>query len=278
MQPSRAPSAEAQHPHAPSAEGRRQARREARTKRDEGAGIGSRSSDAGRNDTDTSNGSHDHGRSGSAARSRAGRDVYKRQDWGYAVDPWVFVRVAYDRKTKTVYVFDEDRGLRLSNEQTASRIKARLSDEDRDGSPTYLPRAPRNRVYADAAEPKSVASYRAQDIDCRAAAKWPGSVEELSLIHILEGDVERAAQEAQRHAMETDPREGLVLAYLDTPVPVGFEGYTAEERDEFWSLRADFGAGGDGAEAAAEPREAVSVMEIWHECLRQPATKPTRCV
>ena len=99
-------------------------------------------------------------------------------DWGYAVDPWVFVRVAYDRKTKTVYVFDEDRGLRLSNEQTASRIKARLSDEDRDGSPTYLPRAPRNRVYADAAEPKSVASYRAQDIDCRAAAKWPGSVEE----------------------------------------------------------------------------------------------------
>ena len=61
MQPSRAPSAEAQHPHAPSAEGRRQARREARTKRDEGAGIGSRSSDAGRNDTDTSNGSHDHG-------------------------------------------------------------------------------------------------------------------------------------------------------------------------------------------------------------------------
>ncbi|WP_302319610.1 virulence-associated E family protein [Gordonibacter pamelaeae] len=92
----------------------------------------------------------------------------------------------------------------------------------------------------------------------------------------LEGDVERAAQEAQRHAMETDPREGLVLAYLDTPVPAGFEGYTAEERDEFWSLRADFGAGGNGAEAAAEPREAVSVMEIWHECLRQPATKPTR--
>lgn len=94
-------------------------------------------------------------------------------DWGYAVDPWVFVRVAYDRKAKTVYVFDEDKGLRLSNEQTARRIRNRLAGED-----GFSARASRNRVYADSAEPKSIASYRAQGIDCRGAAKWSGSVDE----------------------------------------------------------------------------------------------------
>lgn len=99
-------------------------------------------------------------------------------DWGYAVDPWVFVRVAYDRKKKTIYVFDEAKGLRLSNEQTAERIKARLTETDDNGNVTFLPRAARNRIYADSAEPKSIASYRAQDLDCRAAAKWPGSVDE----------------------------------------------------------------------------------------------------
>lgn len=92
----------------------------------------------------------------------------------------------------------------------------------------------------------------------------------------LEGDVERAAREAQRAAMETDPREGLVLAYLEAPVPAGFDAWTGEERDEFWSLRADFGPGGEGPGEALEARATVSVMEIWHECLRQPTVKPTR--
>ena len=92
----------------------------------------------------------------------------------------------------------------------------------------------------------------------------------------LEGDVERAARDAQREAMETDPREGLVLAYLEAPVPAGFDARTGEERDEFWSLRADFGEADGGSEGPLEARETVSVMEIWHECLRQPTVKPTR--
>lgn len=92
----------------------------------------------------------------------------------------------------------------------------------------------------------------------------------------LEGDVEAEAEARQREAMETDPREGLVRAYLEAPVPEGFDSWSLERREAFWDAREDFGgAPEDGAEGCA-PRGAVSVIEVWHECLRQPAAKPTR--
>lgn len=94
-------------------------------------------------------------------------------DWGYAVDPWVFVRVGYDSRTKTAYVLDERYGLRLSNERSAAVVRDALKEPD--GS--FLPRAPKNRVFADSAEPKSIASYRESGLDCHPARKWPGSVE-----------------------------------------------------------------------------------------------------
>ena len=93
-------------------------------------------------------------------------------DWGYAVDPWVLVQVGYDSRTKTVYVLREAYGLRLSNEASAERARALLADED--GS--FSAHAPGNRVYADSAEPKSIASWCESGIECRPAPKWPGSV------------------------------------------------------------------------------------------------------
>lgn len=92
----------------------------------------------------------------------------------------------------------------------------------------------------------------------------------------LEGDVERAARDAQRRAMETDPREGLVLAYLDTPLPEGFDGFSADERDDFWARVEDFGSPDGAIPEGCALRGSVSVLELWHECLRQPKQKPTR--
>ena len=94
-------------------------------------------------------------------------------DWGYAVAPWVLVQVGYDSRTRTVYVLRESYGLRLSNEASAGRTREVLADAD--GG--FLPHAPRNRIYADSAEPKSIASWRELGLDCVPARKWPGSVE-----------------------------------------------------------------------------------------------------
>lgn len=99
-------------------------------------------------------------------------------DWGFVADPWVFLQVGYDSKTKTLYILQEDKGLRLSDEQTAERVRKRLTETDDEGHEAFLPRAPRNRVYADSADQKAVASYRACGIDCVGARKWPGSVEQ----------------------------------------------------------------------------------------------------
>lgn len=99
--------------------------------------------------------------------------VRRGVDWGYAVDPWVFVTVGYDSRTRTVYVLSEEYGLRLSNERSAEKAKAAMSEPDG----TFLPKAPGNRVVADSAEPKAIATWRACGIDCVPAKKWPGSVE-----------------------------------------------------------------------------------------------------
>lgn len=89
----------------------------------------------------------------------------------------------------------------------------------------------------------------------------------------LEGNVELEARQRQREAMETDPREGQIRAYLETPLPEGFNSWTSTQREEYWAAVDDFG---DSAERDVEPRDQVSIIEIWHEALRQPKERPTR--
>lgn len=95
-------------------------------------------------------------------------------DWGYVSDPWVIVRVAYDRKHKRVFVWAEDKGLRLSDEQSAERARKLLADDDGGFSRNL----PANRCIADCAERKAIATWRACGIECVAVRKWKGSVEQ----------------------------------------------------------------------------------------------------
>ena len=99
-------------------------------------------------------------------------------DWGFVRDPWVFIQVGYDRKTKTIYILKEDKGLRLSDEKTAGKVRAHLTVVNEKGEEEFYPRAPRNKIYADNADQKAVATYRTCGLDCVAAPKWPGSIEQ----------------------------------------------------------------------------------------------------
>jgi len=74
----------------------------------------------------------------------------------------------------------------------------------------------------------------------------------------LEGEVATLAQSYQGDAMETDEREGLIRAYLDTPIP--------EKWDEFdIGQRRDYLAGFNNGEGVL--RDKVCNLEIWSECL-----------
>lgn len=84
----------------------------------------------------------------------------------------------------------------------------------------------------------------------------------------LEGDVRAQAEARQREAMETDPNEHLIRAYLETPIPEGFNSWALEDREAFWDAP-------DAYEGEALPREGVSIPEIWHEALRRPQGSST---
>ena len=77
----------------------------------------------------------------------------------------------------------------------------------------------------------------------------------------LKGDVADLAADEQRSAMETDDREGLVAAYLETLLPDNWDDMDLYRRLEY--LRSP----GDPTMAIAKVRRTqVSNIEVWCEC------------
>ena len=93
-------------------------------------------------------------------------------DWGFSQDPWVWLEVGYDAKTRTLYIMDELSGRGLTNHETAELVRAKVSAPalGADGEPvrSELPYA---TVWCDGAEKKSVEDYRTEGIKADAAPK-----------------------------------------------------------------------------------------------------------
>ena len=86
---------------------------------------------------------------------------------------------------------------------------------------------------------------------------------------MLDEDVELLAKAAQREAMETDDREGLVLEYLEKLLPEDWAKMDLNARRGF--LRNDPFNGGD--KVGTVKRQSVCVMEVWAECFsREPGS------
>lgn len=84
-------------------------------------------------------------------------------DWGYAVDPFVFIKCHYDRTRRRVYIFEEIYKVGLSNRNAAQAI-LKLDGVG-------------NLITADSAEPKSIAEVNTYGLRVRGARKGPDSVE-----------------------------------------------------------------------------------------------------
>ena len=89
--------------------------------------------------------------------------IYQGVDWGWYPDPYVFVRLYYDKARETIYIFDEHR----VNKQLNSATAAWILDK---GYNDYL-------VVCDSQELKSINDYMGLGIKAQAAVKGPGSVE-----------------------------------------------------------------------------------------------------
>ncbi|WP_353067511.1 virulence-associated E family protein [Arcanobacterium hippocoleae] len=80
----------------------------------------------------------------------------------------------------------------------------------------------------------------------------------------LQADLEYAAQNQQREAMETDDREGLIHAYLDTLLPENWDEMDLYTRRNFLDASNEFDT---STRSGTVRRESVSNIEIWCECL-----------
>ena len=86
--------------------------------------------------------------------------IYQGQDWGWYPDPNVIVRTYFDINRRTLYIYDEEWGNKVSNEEWAVRIE-RFKD--------YT-------IVADSSENKTINDFRSWGYDMKGAVKGPGSV------------------------------------------------------------------------------------------------------
>ncbi len=108
--------------------------------------------------------------------------------------------------------------------------------------------------------PWDITEYEVDQIWAEAVANFR-SGEEL----FLKGSVAEAAADAQRSAMETDDREGLVAAYLDTLLPEDWDTTDIYRRQEYIRDTDD-----PTRPVGTVRRMQVSHIEIWCECFGRP--------
>ena len=138
---------------------------------------------------------------------RAFDRIYMGVDWGFAPDPFAFIRLHYDHARETIYLLDELLALRQTNSATAEEL---------------LRRGCRDAVITcDSAEPKSVADYRSLGLNARAAVKGPGSVEygmkwlQGRKIVIDRNRTPEAYREFSRYEFERDREGNFISGYPD---------------------------------------------------------------
>lgn len=107
--------------------------------------------------------------------------IYAGVDFGFSIDPAVFIRVAYDNKHDRVYLLDEIYKKGMSNKQLADAIKAKGYEYTGQyenvgffGYPEVFKE--RQTIVCDSAEPKSIKDLRGEGLKAIACQKFPGCV------------------------------------------------------------------------------------------------------
>lgn len=136
--------------------------------------------------------------------------IYNGLDWGWYPDPFAFNRMHFDMARRTLYIFDEYRANKKSNEQTWNdlvELKGITSDD---------------LITADSAENKSIADYKSYGAYIKGAIKGPGSVEysmkwlaSLFKIVIDEDRCPETTKEFREYEYERDKDGNVITGYPD---------------------------------------------------------------
>lgn len=136
--------------------------------------------------------------------------IYMGIDWGWFPDPFHWGKMHYDAARRALYVFDEYRANKTSNQATADHLRKAKGVTNGD------------LITADSAEDKSVMDYRSYDLNCHGAIKGPGSVDYgmkwLQSLAAIIVDPERCpetAKEFREYEYEKDKTGAVVSGYPD---------------------------------------------------------------
>ena len=77
----------------------------------------------------------------------------------------------------------------------------------------------------------------------------------------LEGDIAEQARAEQEEHRERSPMEGLILDFLEQPIPADWNGWELQRRLAYWS------GGIRGEDLTLVPRDRVCAIEVWVEAL-----------
>lgn len=137
--------------------------------------------------------------------------IYNGIDWGFAKDPFRFVRMHFDAKKLDLYIFAEYDTLKKRNQTVFEELYDELKLVDR-----------KEQVIADSAEEKSVADFKAYGAFIRPAEKGPESVrygikwlQGLNHIYIDRRRCPKTYFEFSTYEYEQDKDGNFISAYPD---------------------------------------------------------------
>ena len=137
--------------------------------------------------------------------------IYNGLDWGFARDPFQYVRCHFDRRHLDLYVFDEYRTSHCRNKT----VFEALYNEHKKLSKEEL-------LIADSAEPKSIMDFKAYGAFIRGAEKGPESVrygikwlQGLNHIYIDKRRCPYTFKEFVQYEYDKDKDGNFISAYPD---------------------------------------------------------------
>ena len=148
---------------------------------------------------------------GGEAIGTGGDNIYNGIDWGFALDPFRFVKMHFDKNHLDLYIYAEHSATKERNrpiyEQLYQERKLIRNDE---------------LVTADSAEPKSIADFKAFGAFIRPADKGPDSVrygirwlQGLAHIYIDKRRCPETYKEFVNYEFEQDKDGNFISAYPD---------------------------------------------------------------
>lgn len=138
-------------------------------------------------------------------------EIYNGIDWGFAKDPFRFVRMYFDKKHLDLYIFDEYSTVKTRNKVVFDILYDEMKKVRRD-----------ELVIADSAEEKSIADFKAYGAFIRGAEKGPESVrygikwlQGLNHIYIDRRRCPETYKEFTQYEYEQDRDGNFISAYPD---------------------------------------------------------------